>query len=125
MHGRHRVGTTGRLRRNPQQQAMRVSAPGLLDVSDRIAVSVQDTSMPQAHKDCASDEPSNPLYVLGAITLGIPALLLIPLVGTNPGIQEGTLAALTKLLVLSGFLVAAIFEIKRLADQPSEADPHQ
>jgi hypothetical protein len=107
-----------------KQQAMRVSASGLLDASDKIKTLAQNASMTHSHKVRASDRPARALYILGAITLGIPALLLIPLIGMNPGIQEGTLAALTKLLIFSAVLVAIVFEIKRLADEPSDADPH-
>ncbi|MPR29275.1 hypothetical protein FS320_30285 [Microvirga tunisiensis] len=69
-------------------------------------------------------EPANPIYILAAITLGIPALLLIPLIGMNPGVQEGTFATVLGFLLLSAFVTAVVFEIKRLADQPSDADHH-
>ncbi|MPR11202.1 hypothetical protein [Microvirga tunisiensis] len=69
-------------------------------------------------------EPANPIYILAAITLGIPALLLIPLIGMNPGVQEGTLTTVLGFLLLSAFVTAVVFEIKRLADQPSDADHH-
>jgi predicted anti-sigma-YlaC factor YlaD len=46
----------------------------------------------------------------------VPTLM----VGMNPGVQEGTLPILTKFVVFSAFLVAAVFEIKRLADQSSD-----
>ncbi|WP_262298211.1 hypothetical protein [Microvirga sesbaniae] len=107
------------------QQAMRVSVPGLVDASDKIKTSAQNASMAHSHEIRASDRPASALYILGAITLGIPALLLIPLIGMNPGIQEGTLAVLTKLLICSAVLVAIVFEIKRLVDEPSDADPHR
>ncbi len=103
-----------------KQLAMKVSAPSL-DASDIIQAFAQDASVRQAH---ASAEASNPLYILGAITLGIPALLLLLLVGWNPGMQDGALAGLTMILVFSAFIVAAFFEIKRLADVPSDADHH-
>ncbi|MET0527871.1 MAG: hypothetical protein ABW003_05925 [Microvirga sp.] len=105
-----------------KQQAMRVSAPGLSDASDKIKALAQNASMAHSHKARASDRPASALYILGAITLGIPALLLIPLIGMNPGIQEGTLAALAKLLLFSAVLVAVVFEIKRLVDEPSNQD---
>jgi hypothetical protein len=46
----------------------------------------------------------------------VPTLM----VGMNPGVQEGTFPILTKFVVFSAFLVAAVFEIKRLADQSSD-----
>jgi len=107
-----------------KQQAMNVSDLGLLDASTKIKALAQDIPVRQAHKARSSKEPTNPIYLLAAITLGIPVLLMIPLVGMNPGVQEGMLAVLTKFLVFSAFLVAAIFEIKRLADQPSDTDHH-
>jgi len=69
-----------------------------------------------------SEDSINPLYILAAITLGIPVVALILLIATNPGVQEGTLSTLAMFLVLSAFAVAALFEIKRLADQPSDSD---
>jgi hypothetical protein len=67
---------------------------------------------------------ANPVSILAAITFGIPALLLIPLVGINPGVQDGTFVTVLSFLVLSAFLTAAVFEIKRLADQPSQENGH-
>ena len=106
------------------QQVMNVSAPGLLDALDMIKALAHDAPVHQAHEAHAPDEPTNPLYILGAITLGIPALLLLLLVGLNPGMQDGALAGLTTLLVFSAFIVAAFFEIKRLADLPSDTGHH-
>jgi hypothetical protein len=68
-------------------------------------------------------ESANPIYLIAAITLGIPALLTIPLIGMNPGVQPGAFTTVLGFIVLSAFVVAAIFEIKRLADQPSGIDP--
>ena len=79
------------------------------------------------HRVIGSDKAersANPVYLLGAITLGIPALLLIPLVGMNPGVQEGTFATIVTFLVISAFVTAAVFEIKRLADQSSNVEHH-
>jgi hypothetical protein len=98
-----------------------VSATGLLDASDTLMALIQDASVMQAH---ASREPANPIYLLAAITLGIPALALIALIGANPAIEEGMLATITMFVVFSAFIIAAIFEIKRLADQPSDAERH-
>ncbi|WP_445504560.1 hypothetical protein [Microvirga sp. G4-2] len=69
-------------------------------------------------------EPINPVYILAAIGLGIPALLLIPLVGMNPGVQDGTLTIIVTFLVVAAFVSAAVLEIKRLADQPPDGDHH-
>lgn len=76
---------------------------------------------PESHEDRGS---TSPVYILAAITLGIPALLLILLVGMNPGVQEGTLTIIVTFLVVSAFVTAAVFEIKRLADQPPDDNHH-
>ncbi|WP_134499271.1 hypothetical protein [Microvirga pakistanensis] len=57
-------------------------------------------------------------------SIGIPSLLLIPLVGMNPGVQEGSFTTVVTLLVVSALIKAAVIEIKRLADHPSDADHH-
>ncbi len=75
-------------------------------------------------EQAAGSEAASPIYLVAAITLGIPALLMILLVGMNPGVQEGSFASILTFLVCSAFAVAVIFEIKRLADQPSDADHH-
>jgi hypothetical protein len=113
------------------QRAIRVWSPRLQAASDRVKgasgrvkVWTQEVSARRSQQTFKSKRSANPLYILAAITLGIPALLLILLVGTNPGIQEGFLATLLTLLVVSAFLVAAVFEIKRLADQPSDTEDH-
>jgi hypothetical protein len=105
-------------------QAIGVGASRLLDASTKIKALAQDTPVHQAHKARSFKEPANPIYILAAITLGIPLLSLIPLVGMNPGVQDGTLSIIAMFLVFSAFLVAAAFEIKRVADQPSDADKH-
>jgi hypothetical protein len=51
-------------------------------------------------------------------------LLLIPLVGMNPGVQDGTFTTVMTFLVASAFVTAVVFEIKRLADQPSDEGHH-
>ncbi len=102
---------------------LRTAANHARNASKRIAVWTQQVSshrVEQAHRS----EPANPIYLLGAITLGIPALLMIVLVGMNPGVQDGSLASILTLLLGSAFVIAAFFEIKRLADQPSDPDRH-
>jgi hypothetical protein len=71
-----------------------------------------------------ASEPANPIYLVAAITLGIPALLTIPLIGMNPGIQEGAFSTVVTFVVLAAFIVAALFEIKKLVDQPSDENHH-
>ena len=92
-------------------------------VSRRVAVWTRETATRRAERADAS-EPANPIYLLAAITLGIPALLAIPLIGMNPGIQEGAFANIVAFFVIGTFVIAAMFEIKRLADQPSDEGQH-
>lgn len=74
---------------------------------------------PKAHR---TEVFANPLVILAAITLGLPVLAMMLVIGANSGVQEGTLGTLATFVVLSAFVVAAIFEIKRLADLPSDQD---
>jgi hypothetical protein len=71
-----------------------------------------------------TNKRANSIYILAAITLGIPALLSIPLIGMNPGVQEETFTTVLGFLLLSAFVSAVVFEIKQLADQHSEPDKH-
>jgi hypothetical protein len=107
-----------------KHQALEMEAPSLLVAPTKIADLGQKVPVRSAHKAPASNEPSNSIYLLAAITLGIPVLLAVPLIGMNPAIQEGMLPTIAMFLVFSAFLVAAIFEIKRLTDQPSDTDHH-
>jgi hypothetical protein len=93
------------------------------DASKRVAVWTRETSMRRG-EEAPRSEAANPIFLVAAITLGIPALLMVLLVGMNPGIQAGSFASILTFLVCSAFVVAVIFEIKRLADQPSDADHH-
>jgi hypothetical protein len=72
-------------------------------VPSRIKVWAQARSTHRAHETSTAEASTNPLYILAAITLGIPALLLIPLVGMNPGVQDGTFVTVLSFLVLSAF----------------------
>jgi hypothetical protein len=93
-------------------------------LSGRIKVWAQERSTRRAHERDEIQGAANPIYILAAITLGIPALLLILLVGMNPGVQEGTFVTVLSFLVLSAFVTAVVFEIKRLVDQPSDENHH-
>jgi hypothetical protein len=106
---------------NPRLQAVSDQVKGL---SGRIKVWTQAQSTRRSQRALTSEEEANPLYLLAAITLGIPALLLIPLVGPNPGMQDGTFVTVLSFLVLSAFVTAVVFEIKRLVDQPFEENDH-
>jgi hypothetical protein len=113
------------------QQAIGVWSPRLQaasaqvrSASGRVKVWAQEKSERRGHETEKARKSANPVYILGAITLGIPALLLIPLVGMNPGVQEGTFTTVATFLVVSAFVTAAVFEIKRLADQSSDEEHH-
>jgi hypothetical protein len=121
-----RTGLEGKV-----QQAIRVWSPRLQaaserarDASGRVKVWAQEKSEHRVNGSDKAERSANPVYLLGAITLGIPALLLIPLVGMNPGVQEGTFTTVVTFLVISAFVTAAVFEIKRLADQSSDEEHH-
>ncbi|MBD2750495.1 hypothetical protein IC232_27945 [Microvirga sp. BT688] len=107
-----------------KQQAMNVSGLDLLDASTKIKALAQDTPMRQSHKTRSPKEPTNPIYLLGAITIGIPALALIALMGANPAIEAGMLGTVTMFIVFSAFITAAVFEIKRVADGSSGNEQH-
>lgn len=113
------------------QRAIRVWSPRfraaserLKGASGRVKVWAQERSSRRAHRSERAEKSANPIYILAAITLGIPSLLLIPLVGMNPGVQEGTFTTVMTFLVVSAFVAAAVFEIKRLADQSSDEEHH-
>jgi divalent metal cation (Fe/Co/Zn/Cd) transporter len=102
---------------------LRATADRLKDASTRVAVWSRETANRRAARADTS-EPTNPIYLVAAITLGIPALLTIPLIGMNPGIQDGAFSTVITFVVLAAFLVAALFEIKKLVDQTSDEEHH-
>jgi hypothetical protein len=106
---------------SPRLQAASAQVRG---ASGRVKVWAQERSERWGHGTDKVGRSANPVYILGAITLGIPALLLIPLIGMNPGVQEGTFTTVATFLVVSAFVTAAVFEIKRLADQSSDEEHH-
>src|SRR5215208_2929971 len=98
---------------------LREASDRVRGASGRVKVWAQERSVRRADRRDEAQEATNPIPILAAITLGIPALLLIPLVGMNPGVQNGTFVTVLTFLVISAFVTAVVFEIKRLADQPS------
>jgi len=104
--------------------AIEVWSPRLRAASGRVKVWTKEIAIRRMQGAPRSEEPANPIYLLAAITLGIPALLMIALVGMNPGMQDGSFAYILTFLAVTAFVIAAIFEIKRLADQPSDANHH-
>jgi len=107
-----------------KQHTTGASAPLLRNGPADITISRPDSSVSQLQKARMSEKLDNSIVILAAITLGIPLFLIILLIGTNPSIQGGMLSTLTMFLVLSIFLTGAAFEIKRLADQPSDKSQH-
>ena len=104
--------------------AIEVWTPRLRAASGRVKVWTREISTRRAQRAQRPEALANPIYILAALTLGIPALLMILLIGMNPGVQDGSFVTILTLLVGSAFIIAVIFEIKRLADQPSETDHH-
>jgi hypothetical protein len=89
-----------------------------------VKVWTQERSARRTQESDEAQGSANPVYILAGITLGLPTLLLIPLVGMNPGVQDGTFVTVLSFLVLSAFITAAVFEVKRLVDQPSDEHHH-
>jgi hypothetical protein len=89
-----------------------------------VRVWTRERAARSAHENHEAHGSASPIYILAAITLGIPALLLIPLIGMNPGVKEGTFTTVLGFLLLSAFVTAVVFEIKRLVDQPSDPNHH-
>jgi hypothetical protein len=102
---------------------LRAASDRVRNASHRVAVWTRETAARRAEK-AGTSEPANPIYLMAAITLGIPALLTIPLIGLNPGVQDGAFTPVITFAVLAAFVVAALFEIRKLVDQPSEHDHH-
>jgi hypothetical protein len=102
---------------------LQVASDRVRNASRRVAVWTRETATRRAQRADTS-EPVNPIYLLAAITLGISAPLLIPLIGMNPSIQEGAFSSIVVFFAVAAFAVASIFEINRLADQPSDANHH-
>jgi hypothetical protein len=55
-----------------------------------------------------------------AISLGIPILILLALVSSGSGVSPRAFTSVLNIMVLSAFVTLMIFEIKRIADQPSD-----
>jgi hypothetical protein len=126
-----RIGSFGTGLAGTVQRAIKVWSPHFQAASDRVRGSsgrvkvwAQERATRSAHESAKAEGSANPVYIIAAITLGIPALLLIPLVGMNPGVQDGTFVTIVTFLLASAFVTAAVFEIKRLADQPSNKGDH-
>jgi len=103
---------------------LRTASDRARSVSGRVKVWTQEIAARRAQRPHTSDKAANPIGILAGITLGIPALLLIPLIGMNPGVQDGTFVTVLSFIVLSAFVTAVVFEIKRLVDHPSEENHH-
>jgi hypothetical protein len=65
-----------------------------------VKIWAQERTARRAHQSDETRGSANPVYILAAITLGDPALLLIPLVEMNPGVQDGTFVTVLSFLVL-------------------------
>ncbi len=103
---------------------LRAASDRVRNASGRVKVWTREIATRRAQRAQRSEASANPIYILAALTLGIPALLMILLIGMNPGVQDGSFISILTLLVGLAFIIAAVFEVKRLADQPSEADHH-
>ncbi|WP_414474001.1 hypothetical protein [Microvirga sp. M2] len=114
---------TGTLNTSPARDSSRQAMP--VPQGEALRQEISSPQPPKAPSKAHGTEVfANPLVILAAITLGFPVLAMTLVIGANSGVQEGTLGTLTTFVVLSAFVVAAIFEIKRLADLPSDQDHH-
>lgn len=55
------------------------------------------------------------------ITLGLPFLILLAIVSSASGVSVSVFTNALGLVVLSMFLMLAVFEIKRIADLPPDS----
>ena len=58
------------------------------------------------------------LILLGGITLVLPLVLFMAAVAHNPSVNGNIISTVFGGIVLAMFLIGAIFEIKRLANEP-------
>ena len=90
------------------------------EVSSRTRdISTREFPVRRSHR-----KPVDPLIILAIVTLGIPVLLLTVLIASNDAIVPGAFSNVVTFLVVGAFLVGALLEVKRLADQPSGSDHH-
>jgi hypothetical protein len=87
----------------------------------KIACSWQVTSR-SLIRLCGYAMLSRPVITMIAIALGLPFLILFVITASNPNISSGIVSIIVGGSIIMSFVVMFIFEIKRLADQPS--DPH-
>lgn len=62
------------------------------------------------------------VIALVALALGIPFLILFAVIASNPGISSSVFSNIIGTAIVMTFVILVVFEIKRIADQPS--DPH-
>jgi hypothetical protein len=93
--------------------------------SGRVKVWTGELAAHREQSTPVSDQGPNPIYILVAITLGVPTVILVLLVGMNSGMQDGAFMTLVTLLVLSAVVIAVVLEIKRFVDHPSDSDTRE
>jgi len=62
------------------------------------------------------------IVILAAVAVGIPLAIFMLLFAGNTGINDGFGTAVSLVFVLGTFLVAYVFEIKRIADLPDTSE---
>ncbi|MBD2748514.1 hypothetical protein IC232_17610 [Microvirga sp. BT688] len=60
-------------------------------------------------------------FTVLAITLGLPFLILLAIVSSASGVSASVLTSTLGLMIMSVFLMLAVYEIKRIADLPPDA----
>jgi heme/copper-type cytochrome/quinol oxidase subunit 4 len=58
------------------------------------------------------------LILLGGITVVLPLFLFLVAVANNPSVSGNVISYIFGAIIFAIFLIGAIFEIKRLADNP-------
>ena len=70
-------------------------------------------------------KPVDPLVILCGICLGIPLLVMLVMIGTNPAINATPFSGLAHVvtgIVVVAFIILAVWEVRRLAQLPDD-DP--
>jgi hypothetical protein len=62
-----------------------------------------------------------PFLAVLAIALGLPFLILLAIVSSSSGVSASVLTSALGLVIMSVFLMLAVYEIKRIADLPPDA----
>jgi hypothetical protein len=95
------------------------------NASGRVKVWAQERTARRTYETSTAEESTNPLHILAAIYAWHSGFATHPAGwDVNPGVQDNTFVTVLSFLVLSAFVTAVVFEIKRLVDQLSNQNGH-